>query len=233
MFIRPPTGYEVFSASLNGGDVLRAPLETTPADDGRPLVVVLTRTRPENAPTTTVTGTVGDLPGLDVELIDVTVPTRRAIAGTTITESDGAFRFAGIRPGLYEISLPPVDRVVTDVVASVGEVRVEIPVPAGARVVGGVALVYQTGPRPARPGPITLVAERDGSRTHIPIAEQNNFWGALPPGAYRLTVDGLPSGYTVRALTAGTVNLLEQPFVVPGDRPAELLRLELSYVPPN
>ncbi len=53
------------------------------------------------------------------------------------------------------------------------------------------------------------------------------------PGAYRLTVEGLEPGFSVRSLRAGSVDLLEQPFVVPVDRPAERIELELDYAEPE
>lgn len=84
----------------------------------------------------------------------------------------------------------------------------------------------------ARPAGITLIAEREGVQTRI-AASFWDYWGALAPGAYRLTVEGIQPGYSIRSLKAGSVNLLEQPFIVPVDRPAERIEFELDYVTPE
>jgi hypothetical protein len=57
------------------------------------------------------------------------------------------------------------------------------------------------------------------------------FWDALPPGEYRVTVDGLEPGSSVDALRAGSVDLLSRPFVVPGNRPPETITVLLKTAP--
>jgi len=54
------------------------------------------------------------------------------------------------------------------------------------------------------------------------------FWFALPPGEYNVSVEDLPKGVTVAGAQAGSVNLLQFPFRVPDDRSPELLRVLLK-----
>ena len=80
-----------------------------------------------------------------------------------------------------------------------------------------------------RPAGLELIAERADTSTRIPVDSFLGFWDTLAPRNYRLSVEGLEPGFTVRSFSAGSVNLLEQPFTVPIDRPAETIRLELNY----
>jgi hypothetical protein len=236
VFMVPPPGLYVASATSGGVDLLRNKLDVRPGAAPRTIDVVLTKTQPVGAPVVTLAGMVGRQAGVDVELVDVTSASAQPrLVSSTTTDAEGAFRFEGLRRGIYRINLPPIDRVANDIQIGGDDVRVEIVAPEGTRIVGGGAVsIYFGGKRMVlvRPARLTLVAEREGERTRIPI-EFMGFWGALVPGAYRLTVEGLQPGFSVRSLAAGSVNLLEQPFVVPHDRPAEVIRLDLTYVAPH
>lgn len=231
LFVVAPDGYFVQSMASAGVDLLRSPIDIQPGAAPRGIDVVLTRGKPADAPTVSVVGTVRGHAGLDVELVETTSG-RRTIVDVTTTDGDGGFRFDGLPRGVYAIDLPPAERVVNEIQSGAGESRVDISVPTGGRIFAGAFVPIHTGQMrmvPIRPSRLSLVAERDGIRTSIPI-EFTGYWGALEPGAYRLSVEGLQPGYSVRVLTAGSVNLLEEPFIVPADRAAEIVRLELNYV---
>lgn len=232
-FIAPP-GVHVRSASTADADLLRAPLAVAPGDSHRVIDVVLTRAKPADAPMVTVAGVAGRS-GLELELVDTTNSRRIEFVGTTTTDADGRFRFAPVHRGIFRIGAPPADRVVENLQVGAGQIEVTIPIAADARVVaGGLVTIDVSGKRVVllRQARMALVAEREGTVTRIPVTF-TGYWGALVPGAYRMTVEGLEPGFSIRSFTAGSTNLLEQPFVVPRDRPAETIELALAYTAPN
>lgn len=236
VFVVPPDGYFVVSATAGGVDLLREPLDTAPAAPDRDFEVVLSRTRPADIPTATLTGRItGDHPGVEVELVNVTKfgsPQDRNIAGTTKAGPDGTFEFRNLPYGVYDIGLPPAQRVVRGLVVAGGESRIEIPVPPGTLFAGGYVFVFDRGGRQVSEwrGKLSMVAEANGQRTVFAI-DRLGFWGTLPPGAYHVTIEGLSPGFTVRSLSAGSANLLVSPFIVPPNRPAETVNLVLQYDP--
>jgi hypothetical protein len=235
IFISAPEGVFIRSAVVNGVDIRTSPVDFVPDVLPPTIHVVLTREKPAAPPTGVVVGATG-LPGLEVELINVTGFTRSTFVGTATTDTNGAFRFEGLTPGLYRINIPPVERVVDSLEVGAGTTSVDIPIPEGTRVVGGGPIQIYDGEKRmvlARRARLTILAQREGTTTRVPIEEFVGFWGALAPGAYRLMLEGLEPGFSIRSFTAGSINLLEQPFVVPMDRPAETIRLDLNYSSPE
>lgn len=229
VFVRPPLGYHVLSAAAGATDLLREPLSMDPDHGPISIDVVLTRTPPVDAPRATLSGVLPQQPGVEVELVDRAMPGETRIAGTVRADDAGRFRFEGIAPGIYQIDLPPAEHV-RRVVLPAGETTVEIDVPPGTIFAGAPVRVIDASGTPVGEWPATapeLVVERSGYAARFAVA-RDGFWGTLPPGEYRVRLDGLASGFSVRALAAGSVDLLEQQLVVPANRPAETIRIELQ-----
>ena len=104
---------------------LRVPLRVEPGSAPRRVDVVLTRTKPADAPVTTVTGSTGQA-GFDVELVDLVHGRRATLVAATTTDASGVFRFENVVPGFYRINLPPAERVVDYLVVGADEVTVEL-----------------------------------------------------------------------------------------------------------
>jgi hypothetical protein len=87
-----------------------------------------------------------------------------------------------------------------------------------------------TGPDTPLPHPfVTFVGA--GTTVQSSVTTDGRFEAMLAMGAYRVTVAQLPPGYTVRSLTAGTVDLREQPLEVRDAPPADI-RVEVVYSGP-
>jgi hypothetical protein len=233
--IAVPAGYYVHSVRAGALDLFQQPLTVDP--DGEPVTVTVKVRQGSSPPAGTgrVSGRVpGAHEGMEVELVDATGGQPRRIGGRTTTGPDGAFAFTGLRPGMYELNLPPARRVVVGIAVLGSNVDIDVPDVSGSIFAGASVMVLNEAGRPSGywPGPIALAVEAGDVRRSFPIHVQG-FWGSLPPGSYRVRVDGLPGDFHVASLTAGSVDLLQRPFSVPAGRPAETVTLVLQADPPR
>jgi hypothetical protein len=229
VLIGAPAGYYAQSVRAGARDLLQEPLIVEPTSGPLKVAVVLRRSPSPPPGTTRVSGHITNgREGTEVELVDATQP-QSMIAGRTTTGADGTFQFTGLRAGAYQLNLPPARRVMNNIIVLGKDVVVDVPVPSGSLFAGnGVAVVNESGqPGPYWPGRISLVAEAGDVKASFPVHVEG-FWGALPPGSYRVHVDGLPADFSVRSLSAGSVDLLQRPFSVPAGRPAETITLVLQ-----
>lgn len=120
LFVAPPPGTFVKSMLAGDVDLRRAPLRIEPGAAPRRVDVVLTRTKPADAPVTTVAGSAGQA-GLEVELVDLMHGRRATLVAATTTDASGGFRFANVVPGFYRINLPPPN--VSSTIWSLGPTR--------------------------------------------------------------------------------------------------------------
>jgi hypothetical protein len=234
IFLRPPSGYFLVTfRTADGHDLMDGRL-TIPSGPARPmeLQAVVSRTPPARSPTATVTGRLtGNHPDHEVALIDLAqiAPAPSRLGARTTAGADGAFAFNDVRPGVYDIDVPPATSVKRRVVvtgSAVADVLVEIP---EGRVFAGSALGFteENGTRqPRLPGRFTL-RFRSATVDQTLTVRTQSFWSALPPGEYRVTVEDLPDGATLAGAQAGSVNLMSSPFRVPADRNPEVLRVLL------
>jgi hypothetical protein len=104
-------------------------------------------------------------------------------------------------------------------------------VPAGSILAGAAVRVVNPAGRtvPDWPGQIALVATSvsAGGTTSLAVSP-DGFWGALPPGTYAVRLDGLSPPFSVKSLTAGSVDLTKAALVVPDGRPAEQIEIVLE-----
>src|SRR6185369_14555591 len=106
----------------------------------------------------------------------------------------------------------------------------EISVTYGVEVSGRIIVENVDAPPPAlpaRPALITVEATASGTRIQsaqavVPVGSTFKF--PLLAGAYQWTVRNVPEGYKVRAVTAGSTDLLATPYtIVPGEAPRTIV----------
>jgi hypothetical protein len=234
VFLRPPTGYFVKSLRTGDEDLLRGPLNPRPASPPLEVVAVISRTVPADHPTVKVSGRVtGNHPGIEVRLVDASdsFAMRRSLMRTT-TGPDGTFEFLNVAPGPYSLDLPPARDALTGIIAMGHDVvGLEAVAPPGVIFAGLLRGVYDSSGRALSMSvSAARVSLRFTSATTsqvVPVGPRF-FWSALPPGSYRVEIDNLPRGFSVRSLSAGSANLMSQPFVVPATRPPEQIEIELQ-----
>ena len=149
----------------------------------------------------------------------------------TTIGAGGTFEFVNVRPGSYQavvgprITMTPVTIVVSD--KDVTDFRLVVPL---SNDVTGTVTVEGNGPRPR----FTVVFNRvDATANPVNALATNAFTVTVPQGQYRLTTTGLPSGYTVKSITMGTVDALTQPIALaPGASQIIAIVLAVSSPPP-
>ncbi len=146
----------------------------------------------------------------------------------------GAFEFANVGPGTYQIvvgpnvSMEPVAVVVTD--KDVSGLRVLIPSLVAVR---GTVTVEGGGPRPRFQIAFARIGGATPSAAPINVTATAAFTAQLPPGEYRFTSSGLPAGYSLKSVTLGGADVLTQSLkVAAGDSEPITVALAVSSPPP-
>jgi hypothetical protein len=165
---------------------------------------------------------------------------------------DDSFEFRNLRPGLYQLSVVgaalqmqgvPVslnDQHVTGYVLTVPQSAVQATVSVSATVAGGE-------PLPMFPFRLMTPLEPPYKAPHrnfsIPLNSENTSSVAGPvavvAGEYRAVIGwgagpGLPEGYSVESVRAGTIDLLSENLVLaPGDKAQIHVVLKVSSPPPG
>jgi len=144
----------------------------------------------------------------------------------------GTFTFPSVRPGTYQlvvgprITMSPMTVVVTD--KDVADLRVVIPLSAD---VAGTVTVEGNGPRPRFQIVFTRVDVTGGNP--INALASPTFTTSMAVGEYKMSVNGLPAGYSLKSATIGTADALNQSFkVAPGSPTALAIILGVSSPPP-
>jgi TonB family protein len=147
-------------------------------------------------------------------------------APTASVNTDGSFIIPRVRPGTYTLRVPPWSTTV--IVGDVDIAGVHIEVPYN---VGGSVAVENNGPLPRLSVGFTSV--KSGAVTqNVTVSPGGAFSSQLTPGEYRVAVSGLPSGYTLKSVTAGGADILMESLKV-GTAPAPLaITLAVSSPPP-
>ncbi len=140
---------------------------------------------------------------------------------------DGTFEFSKLRPGTYSISVstpnfPPQQIVLADkdisgmdfvipwTVDVTGNVSVE-----GGGIRPNLTLTFAGGPRG-----ISSTTARDSFRT------------TLPEGAYAIAVNGLPSGFFVKSIKSGSIDLQTEPLKLSRTSPPPAIAITLGVSSP-
>jgi hypothetical protein len=153
-------------------------------------------------------------------------------ASIVVIGAGGTFEFANVRPGRYQIvvgprvTMAPVTVNVTD--KDLTDVRVVVPL---SRDVTGNVSVDGAGPHPR----FQVIFNRvDVTGTNpVTLIGTATFNVALPLGQYRVTTNGLPTGYNVKSIMLGNVDALNQPITVTAAAiPVLSIALGVSSPPP-
>src|SRR5262245_23382317 len=158
----------------------------------------------------------------------------RGNGGTSIIDvgAGGAFEFANVRPGAYQIvvgpnvTMDPINIVIAD--KDVAGLRVVVPDVVAVR---GAVTVEGGGPLPRFQ---LAFARVDGpSVAPINFTVAGTFTAQMHSGQYRVTSSGLPLGYSVKSMVVGAVDLVTQPLkVATGDLESITITLGVSSPPP-
>jgi len=163
---------------------------------------------------------------------------RMGCAPTTAIEPDGSFTFSGVPEGEYRIQLTPAPLGWAAMGLSVGtkdiaDVSVRLP---ASLAIKGRATVEDGSlvPRTSRGTPIAIQARRNGGGDVVAsILDDGTFELPLPVGSYRISVAGIPSGYTLKSITQGPRNLSLTTLDIDEDSSGDIqLTLESTRRPP-
>ena len=186
-------------------------------------VTVRGRVTPSDSPALSGTGRV-TLVGTGV---GTAIPTRETAVG-----ADGSFEFQKVGPGTYRLRATPgvLSQTATIVVTDKNILDVELVDPKTVEVSGNV-VVENGGLRPGFS--LSLSPYRGGVNGLAPVLPTGAFATYLTEGEYRISWNGLPEGYTVRSIVAGSVDLLSKSLTVAGTAvPPITLTLGVSSPPP-
>ncbi len=175
---------------------------------------------------------------------------------TTIAP-DGSFEFPAVRPGIYQARVNPGvgSFAITVVVADTDITNLEIPIPLSAVDIavtvdvtlegGGVLPRFQlqfmpTGPLPANTPAVPpnfstsgRIISLNGAKTQLTLPTQT-----FPQMEYRVRAmpsgnSGLPEGYVIQSMMAGSVDLLTQPVKISAAMPTDIaIKLGVAAQPP-
>jgi hypothetical protein len=132
--------------------------------------------------------------------------------------SDGKFEIPHVRPGTYSLIVSPAPGMqpMSVVVPDRDVDNVELVVPRLIDVTGTVTADDRT-----RPG-FTFGLVHSSLPTAPAAVANGTFSAQLPAGEYRITAQGVPTGYYFKAITAGSTNLLTSPLKIEGTEPVRI-----------
>jgi hypothetical protein len=149
---------------------------------------------------------------------------------TANVNSDGSFRFEGIWPGSYQLymgeSATPLPVTIIDHDIS----GIEVVVPATVTL-SGVLVVDGGGLRPRTIGSFTPYTE-GLSALPFAVVTDAHFSIDLPEGEYRVLVEQLPAGYSVKSIQWGSIDLLASPLKAVAPIPDKPIVITLGVASP-
>lgn len=148
-------------------------------------------------------------------------------------ETDGSFTFENVPEGDYRFQLTPAPLGWSAGNLTVGKTNVagtEVRLPTTITVKGRAVVEDQSlFPRTNRGTPVGIQARRaGGGEVNASVMDDGAFELSLPPGSYRIAVQGIPSGYTLKSITRGLVDLSSSTLEV-DDPSSEEILLTLGF----
>jgi len=161
---------------------------------------------------------------------------------TTEINSDGTFQFTNVLPGTYTVRviplapLPPTSpglprqpdfpTIVVNA-TDVANISIAVPVQFDFRV---QFTVEGGDPLPAN---VIQLAAKYGTGTRYSVRQPNGVSSlVLPPGIYAMSLEGLPSNYSVQSITYGAVDLLKTPLQA-NSIPTSEIHVTIALFPPK
>ena len=148
-----------------------------------------------------------------------------------IVPADGTFAIEGVPPGRYTVGVTPAPGSSRQqIVLSDKDVDIELVVKPTIAASGKV-VVEGDGPRPRVllrffTGTVLVVSSS--------VAQNGSFNVQVPLGNYRLDVGGLPAGYRLKSVTAGSLDWIKDEIVVQVGKPLPefVIALDVDSPPP-
>lgn len=144
-----------------------------------------------------------------------TVPYRQEC----VVHPDGSFQFLVVRAGAYALSVIAAEMLlqpVSIVVVDKHVVGIELRLHEAVDVTAVVKVENEVQP--------TVALVFDGVYTTTQTITSGLLKARLPDGEYRVSLTGLPIGYTLETMIAGSVNLLENPLKISaGETPPQIV----------
>jgi hypothetical protein len=134
----------------------------------------------------------------------------RVIQTVSVPSKGSNFQFGDLRPGKYfvtlepnDASLPPTEVVLSD--RNIDDLQIRIP----SSVLRGTFSVEGNGPLPSIRLVLHSMTRGAGPRTFA-VSEPTFTFPQIPIGIYTIEIQSLPTGYSVKSITAGESNLLSE-----------------------
>jgi len=212
VFLSPPAGYFVKSLKSGDVDLLKDGLNVESSVSKVGIEGVIGVGRPSSESGVSVRGHVnGGHPGMKVRLVDPIVPGGGKYIDAT-TNSRGEFEFRNVGPGAYNLDVLPALSVRPDLIV-VGQnvTGIEATVPEGIVVTARMMTVVDPGGRPVVSQLKGVSLRLTGTKTSkvLPLGYAASIEGVFED-TYRVSLEGLPPGFSVRAILSGRTDLLRE-----------------------
>jgi len=153
--------------------------------------------------------------------------------------ADGSFQFPRVPAGTYQfgggpaVATVPMEPLMIAVEKDLTDLRLVVPRVSTVGVPRVLTNVEGGGPRPRYQVTFLRVGAPAGTIPFSVTAGGGPITINMNAGDYRVAAVGLPMGYTVKSVTAGSTSLLEQPLkLAVGDMPTVTVLLGVSSPPP-
>jgi TonB family protein len=176
---------------------------------------------------TTVSGRVVYPPGQSVPAnLKVSLVGNQRPAPESFVQPDGSFEVPRVRPGNYTLRVPPWATTVVVGDSDISAVDIEVPYN-----VAGTVTVENGGLLPNMS--LSLISTKPGAEPqNITLSPTGAFSSQLTPGDYRLAVSGLPPAYSLKAVNAGSADLIANHLKVLAGTPPAPINIELGVTSP-
>jgi len=236
-----PLGFAVKSISSGEIDVLKASLKIAPGETLKDIVVTVA-----TVPLDSIKGVKfsGRIIGLEPGSASLA---RVGLAGSdqggyvleTTPNSDGSFEFPKVPPGNYQTRITGVPNAALGGASSqriyVGDDNVsgfQIPLSIRTMVTGRITVVDANG----RPAPDAIPSgsvtfRRQNGTSGTSLAPDGTFRIPLDDGDSTITIDRLPSQFTIQSITAGSVDMMKESLKVDHNAQIPEIQVRMVYRP--
>ena len=232
---RLPAEFSVKKIAYGELDITRTPLKVDATTAREEILITLETKSLDLLPGVSVSGRLitatGQLRSEDNQL-RLTPAEGGGKALEAIAHPDGTFEFRNVTPGVYWLQgISTTSR--TRVSVGGSEVKdLEILALPRTQVAGTILVVDADGrPYPIRPNVSMVFRVSNTGFSATSVHPDGSFGMALTDSQYTTTVGNLPSDYTIKSISSGPVNLLENPLIVDAERAPDNIVVVLEYRP--